>query len=135
VAQPHISEATLRRVRDYAVEEPSFTAPFAAWELGVSTSVVRAAVEKLLEGGVVIEIEPAQGPYAATYAYAPMPEVNGQPVKRHFPELDDARIGELAPARSKVVPHTRTEGPSGRPGRDRKRQAKGVRVKRGRVGS
>jgi hypothetical protein len=51
--------------------------------------------------------------------------------RRLFAELDDQRIGELAPARSVVVAHTRIRGSTGSPGEDKRRQARGVRMARG----
>lgn len=132
----YVSAQTFGRIRDYAIREPSFTKAFAAWELGLSVSAVGPAVDALLNAGIVIEIEPRKGPYGAVYQYDPPKD--GRPVSRLFRELDDARIagvGVEAAQRGVVVPHTRTEGPSGKPGRDRKRQAKGVRVKRARQGT
>jgi hypothetical protein len=131
---------TLRRLRDYAVDEPSFTVPFAAWELGLSSSLVSLGVAELLKKGIVQEIEPRSGPYAAVYAYDP-PTGDGVPSwqpgskRRLFAELDDARIGELAPPRGVAVPHTHVEGASGKPGHDKRRQVRGVRVKRRRNGT
>jgi hypothetical protein len=128
---------TMRRIRDYAVEEPSFTIAFAAWELGLSTSAIGGAVAVLLDKGVIKEIEPRSGPYSAVYAYDP-PTGDGTPVwqpglkRRLFSELDDARIGELRPANAgAVVPHTRIRGSTGKPGEDQRRQARGVRMTRG----
>src|SRR4051812_25583551 len=101
-----ISEASLKLVRDYAVEEPSYTVSFAAWDLGVSRAVVDAANAELLRLGIVSQIEPRNGPYAAVYAYRP--PSSARPVSRLFPELDESRalgIGADAPVRGKVVPH------------------------------
>jgi hypothetical protein len=137
-----VSAATFARIRDYAVDEPSFTIPFAAWELGLSPSLVDHAVKDLHRAGIVKQIEPAKGPYAATYQYDPPKPSESE---RHVPasagrfrELDDARlagVGIDAQPRGVVVPHTRPQGPSGRPGRDKKRQARGVKVKRNRQGT
>jgi hypothetical protein len=137
---PPVSEATLRRVRDYAVEEPSFTVTFAAWDLSrtgesITSTAVKEAVKLLLAKGIVRLIEDA-GRFGKVYAYAP-PTGDGIPTwqpgqKRHlFAELDDARIGELAPTRGGVVAHTRIRGSTGRPGEDKRRQARGVRMTRG----
>lgn len=125
-----ISTDLLHRIRDYAVEEPSFTIPFAAWELKVSSNAIQIGVASLLKGGIIHEIEPRQGPYAAVYAYRPIPG-EGQTVRRTF--SDD--IGVKPPKRGGVVAHTRREGPSGKPGLDRKRSRKGVRVRRERQGT
>jgi hypothetical protein len=135
-----VSEANLRRVRDYAVEEPGFTVAFAAWDLSrqrphIAIETVRRAVAILLGKGVIRLVEDA-GRFGKVYAYAP-PTGDGIPTwqpgqKRHlFAELDDARIGELAPTRGGVVAHTRIRGSTGRPGEDKRRQARGVRMTRG----
>lgn len=58
-----------KRIRDYAVNEPSFTIPFMAWELKISSSAATLGVAELLRKEIVQEIEPQAGPYAATYAY------------------------------------------------------------------
>jgi hypothetical protein len=137
---PPVSEATLRRVRDYAVEEPSFTVTFAAWDLSrtgesITSTAVKEAVKLLLAKGIVRLIEDA-GRFGKVYAYAP-PTGDGIPTwqrgqgRRLFAELDDQRIGELAPARSVVVAHTRIRGSTGSPGEDKRRQARGVRMARG----
>jgi hypothetical protein len=70
------------------------------------------------------------------YAYDP-PKPQAAPVRRLFSELDESRIGvgSEAPSRGNVIPHTRAEGPSGKPGRDKARSARGVRVKRARQGT
>jgi hypothetical protein len=130
-----VSAATEARIRDYAVNEPSFTVPFAAWELGLSPAAVAIAAQPLIERGVVAQIEPRRGPYAAVYQYVPTPTTPTQRRRVPLPELDNGLVGSAAPTRGKIVPHTGTEGPSGKPGRDRKRQERGVRVKRARQGS
>lgn len=124
----------LERARDYAVEQPSFTAAFMAWEMGISRVSATNATNRLLKLGIIEQIEPRSGPYAAVYAYKPI-RSNGHRPRRLFSELDDARVGELAPARGKVVPRTRPIGPSGKPGLDRKRGAAGFKVKRARQGT
>jgi hypothetical protein len=134
-----VSEETLRRIRDYAVNEPSFTAAFAAWDLSrtgkpISSTAVTLCIPALVEQGVIELVEDG-GRRGKVYAYVPPPPGLQPSRPRLFTELDDARIGELAPTRSKVVPHTGTKGPSGKPGQDRKRQEKGVRIKRGRQGT
>lgn len=135
----YLSERLLKRIRDYAVEEPSYTCAFAAWELGISVGPVNLATKILLEKGIVKEIEPRAGPYAAVYAYDP--PRNGKPVARLFPELDASRVervagvGSEAPKRGAPVAHVSPVGPSGRPGRDRKRSAAGFKVKRQRQGT
>lgn len=128
----------LERARDYATEQPSFTSPFMAWEMGISPSAAVLATRELLRLGIIEEIEPRQGPYAAVYAYKPI-EANGNGHKpksgRLFAELDDARVGELAPARGKAVPHVRPIGPSGKPGLDKQRGNAGRKVKRVKQGT
>jgi hypothetical protein len=141
MAKLGISEATLRRIRDYAVEEPSFTTTFAAWDLSqqgkpITPSAVRLAIPYLLEKGVIELIED-NGRQGKVYAYKQPP--NGAPPRRLFTELDASRverIGELAPARGTEIPHTgQAIGSSGKPGVDRQRQAAGFRVKRQRQGT
>lgn len=127
----------LHRLRDYAIEEPSFTAAFAAWELGISRDAATKATNELLKQGIIEQIESRSGPYAAVYAYAPIPgDVPGLTPKqrtRLFAELDDSRaagIGVEAQTRGVVVPHTRIVGSSHSPGKDARRQARGVRLAR-----
>jgi predicted ArsR family transcriptional regulator len=51
----------LERVRDYAVDQPSFTTAFAAWELEVSPSAVNLAVKQLAKRGEVVPHTRAKG--------------------------------------------------------------------------
>jgi hypothetical protein len=130
-----VSEDTLRRVRDYAVNEPSFTVSFAAWDLSqtgesISSEAVRLCVPALVKQGVIELVEDG-GNGGKVYAYKPPPESVRAPGRRVFAELDDARD----PRPAMPVPHTRAQGSSGKPGRDRKRQERGVRIKRGRQGT
>jgi hypothetical protein len=129
-----VSAQTYARIRDYAVQEPSFTIAFAAWELGLTAGPVGWSVRQLLTDGLVRQIEPRQGPYAAVYQYVPPTEPGLGIVRSRFPELD-AGIGREAPVRGVVVPHTRAAGPSGKPGYDKKRSERGVRVKRSKQGT
>lgn len=138
-----ISEAMLKRFRDYAVEEPSYTLSFAVWDLKrqdtpMSTVTVKAANDELLRLGIVKLIED-NGRMGKVYAYDPPPvRAVAAGRSRHFAELDESRrlgIGSEAPVRGVVVPHVRPEGPSGKPGRDKARSARGVRVKRQRMGT
>jgi hypothetical protein len=138
------SEKLLKTIRDYAEAEPSFTAAFAAWDLStnhgykITGSGVRNAMDVLEEQGQIKLIEDG-GRMGRVYAYAPPKPVRHiAPIEPRvsLPELDAGLgIGSAAPKRGEVVPHTRTEGPSGRPGRDRKRQERGIRVKRQRQGT
>jgi hypothetical protein len=139
-----IGDLTMRRMRDYAVDEPSFTAAFMAWELGLSAGVAHEGVKRLLAGDIIEQIEPRSGPYAAVYRYKPIEgEGRASALERErrsslFRELDDSRlagVGAEAQPRGNVVPHTRARGSSGRPGRDRKLQESGVTIKRARQGT
>jgi hypothetical protein len=123
-----IGEDLRRKVRDYMVSEPSFTVPFASWELGVSRPAIRLVLIEALKKGWVEEIEPAATPYAAVYAYNPPPSEVVQRVR--LPELDAGLEPDLAPRRGVIVPHTRSQGPTSKPGETRKRQQRGVRIKR-----
>lgn len=140
-----VSARTLERVRDYAVNEPGYTASFAAWDLSrtgaaISEATVRNATLELLRLGIVECIED-DGKRGKVYAYAPITATSPTSrsnVHRLFGELDDARlagVGAEAQQRGVVVPHTRAQGASGKPGQDRKRQERGVRVKRARQGT
>jgi hypothetical protein len=138
--ETRVSEATFKRIRDYAVSEPSFTNAFAAWELGLSFGCVSMAVNQLHADGIIKEIEPRSGPYGAVYAYDPPKAGRAAALgrSRHFAELDESRrlgVGSEAPTRGVVIPHVRPEGPSGKPGRDKARSARGVQVKRARQGT
>lgn len=138
------SEKLLKTVRTYAEEEPGFTCAFAAWDLTtnreypVTSTAVKYAVDVLLAERAVKLIED-NGRAGKVYAYEPpRPVRHILPIEPRvsMPELDASLgIGSEAVTRGVVVPHTRTEGPSGKPGRDRRRQARGVRVKRERQGT
>jgi len=144
MAARKISEGMLKRFRDYAIEEPSYTLTFAVWDLKqrgepMSVVTVKAANEELLRLGIVKLIED-NGRMGKVYAYDPpkaQPLQQPRNVSRLFPELDESyRVGELRPTGTgDVVPHTRARGASGKPGRDRKRQERGIRVKRARQGT
>lgn len=45
-------------IRTYLLNEPSFTVPFAAWDLGFSDTAIRHVVQALLRSGDIEEIEP-----------------------------------------------------------------------------
>jgi DNA-binding Lrp family transcriptional regulator len=125
-----VSALTMIRIRDYVVNEPSFTVAFAAWELGLSVSAIGAAVAELVDADVVEQIEARNGPYAAVYAYK-VPKADKVPKRRplHLPELD-AGVGVDASPHGVIVPHTRARGESDTPGKTRERQKRGVRVRR-----
>jgi hypothetical protein len=118
-----------KRLRDYAVQEPSYTCAFAAWELGVSTSTIVNANAELIEREIVRQIEPRNGPYGAVYQYRPIPRNGaGTARRRLFAELDEGLSS--APRRGAPIPHTgQADGRSGKPGADRKKQAAGRRLK------
>jgi hypothetical protein len=127
-----LAPTTIQRIRDWVIEEPGYTVAYAAWCLGISPELMRQANAELLRLEIVRQIEPKIGHEGAVYAYNP--EItNGRPPQRKpLPELDASiGVGSEAAQRNVVVPHTRHEGASDRPGRNRKRQAKGVRVRRG----
>lgn len=119
-----ISAKTLSSVRDYVVDEPSYTVPFAAWELGISATAVQIANAELLRLGIVHQIEPRKGPYAATYAYRPIPGDAHSPRRRvgngHRPRK--VKPSEPVPGTGKPV------GPSGKP--TPKKSARRVRRKK-----
>lgn len=123
------------RLRDYATSADccGYTVAFAAWELGVSASAVHKANHELLRLSIVKEIAPKVGREGAVYAYNPdIPAHKPLPsnVSRLFPELDESRrVGELAPRRGEVVPHTRAQGNAGKEMANRKKQARGVKIR------
>ena len=129
----------VKMLRDYAIEEPSYTCAFAAWELNVHPSSIINANRELLKLEIVEEIEPRCGPYAAVYQYKPIPKRPNNVRRLHLPELDESRvigIGAAAPRRGVAVAHTGGPiGPSGKPGLDRKRGRAGKTVKRARQGT
>lgn len=138
-----IGEELLKVVRDYVVMEPSFTCTFAAWDLKtnhdreVSAEAVRIAVIELEGKGIVALVEDG-GRAGKVYAYVPppptVPQITDTTTK--FPELDESFRVEYLASRGEPVAHTGGAiGPSGRPGRDRKAQAKGFTVKRHRQGT
>jgi hypothetical protein len=124
-----ISEATLKRIRDYAVEEPSYTVAFMAWELGMSPTAIASANKELLRLGIVHQIEERKGPYAAVFAYRPVPG------DTHSPRRRVDRTSKPAP-RAVAVPLTgKPKGHSGKPGENKRKQAKGHRVRKPRNGT
>jgi hypothetical protein len=131
-----IGDENYKRVLDHAASEPSFTAAFLAWDMGIPSSTAFAAVARMIKERRVDEIEPRSGPYAAVYVVRPVRHVDrvSRPLL-HLAELD-AGIGVAAPQRGSVVPLTgKADGPSDRPGRDRRKQEAGRRVKRARQGT
>ena len=57
------------RIANYCRTEPSFTVPFAAWELGLSKQIVLTAVNRLNAENKLVEVEPKKGSYAAVYRW------------------------------------------------------------------
>jgi hypothetical protein len=130
MAQVRISEATLRKVRDYVVEEPSYTNAYAAWELGISRESVACATTILESKGIVVMFEKAAGPHGATYRYAPIEEPT--PKKRRT----TARGGVGSENGALPVATTgRRKGRAGSPMQDAKRQANGHQLRRTKRGS
>lgn len=124
-----ISEKTLARIRDYAVNEPSYTIDFAAWEMKVSRTTVMAANAILLEKGIVHVIEPQNGGYATVYAYNPPP--NTAPTSRVVHDRPNSLPRAVAGA--EPVPYTgQPKGPGDKPRRQsahriRRPKTRGVR--------
>jgi hypothetical protein len=130
-----ISPKLLNRVRDYAVEEPSYTVAFAAWELKLSKGSVNAANAELLRLGIVEQVEERKGPFAAVYAYKPVPGNSHSRARRvGLPELDASNTSRRAVAGAEAVPYTgKPKGPSGKPRRTsphrvRRAKTKGVKT-------
>jgi hypothetical protein len=122
-------------LRDYALREQQLAAPLASWELAMPMPRVRRAIKELCARGILRELEPQVpgslgGP--AIYGYVPI-----QPVARRQPLglQEPLPAADLAPAgRGKVVPLTgAAQGPADRPGRTKKAQAAGHRVKRAKM--
>jgi hypothetical protein len=134
VASYTIGDAAYKRVLDHATSEPSFTAAFLAWDMGIRPGMAHAAVARMIREKRLDQIEPRSGPNAAVYVVRPVRRVDAV-TSLQLAELD-AGIGSAAPKRGDVVPLTgKARGPSGRPGRDRKAGEAGHRVKRARQGT
>lgn len=139
---PSISEATLKLVRDYVVDEPSFTVSFAAWDIStnrgrpITATAVSLATKELLRLGIVELIED-NGRRGKVYAYVEPPQNGTAPRSRPpLPELDSGiGIGVEGAQTGRIVPHTRPRGESDSPGKTRKRQERGVKIKRARQGT
>jgi len=69
------------RITQYARTEPSFTAAFAAWELGCSAGIVASVAAKLEAEGKLVVIEPPAGPHGAVYRWRTKRERNRPAVK------------------------------------------------------
>jgi hypothetical protein len=135
---PEHNARVLQRVRDYATHEPSFTVTFAAWDLSrtgekITAATVGRCVNELLKDKTIKLIEDG-GRSGKVYAFNFVVNVHALPVRR-FAELDDSRIGDLAPTRGVPVPHVRRRGTSGKPGKDKKLGEQGWKIKRERQGT
>lgn len=129
-------------VRDFAVAEETFTVPYAAYLMALPVARVTTAVRKLVDRGVLRLVEPpVRGRYGgpAVWGYAPidaLPVTSRRSVRRFVSEEPLVVMPDLAPERGVAVATTGVvHGPSGRPGRDRKRQELGHRIKRQRQGT
>jgi hypothetical protein len=134
MGEMRIGEETYRRILAHATSEPSFTAPFLAWDMGIPAHQARIAVARMVRERRVDRIEERQGFYAAVYVVRPVRHVDrvSRPLL-HLAELD-AGIGVAAPQRGSVVPMTgRAKGEADRPGRTKRAQEAGHRVKRAKV--
>lgn len=126
-----IGEANYKRVLDHATSEPSFTAAFLAWDMGIAQGLAFAAVRRMLDERRLDEIEPRSGPNAAVYVVRPVRRVDAISRPRLALAELDAGIGSAAPKRGEEVPLTgKARGRSGRPGYDKRVQEAGHRVKR-----
>lgn len=126
----------LKVARDYATREPGFTPPFMAWELGWDLPTAKAVTVELLKMDVIYVVEPPSRPHPAVYAHkipTHAQEAAGGP--RLFIASTDEPKPDLAAERGVVVPHTRARGASGKPGENKERQERGVRIKRARNGT
>jgi hypothetical protein len=126
-----ISDPSYKRVLDHATSEPSFTAAFLAWDMGIPQAMAYAAVRRMLDERRLDEIEPRSGPNAAVYVVRPVRRVDAVSRPRLSLAELDAGIGGAAPQRGVEVPLTgKAWGRSGSPMRDRKVQESGHRIKR-----
>lgn len=129
-----IGEANYKRVLDHATSEPSFTAAFLAWDMGIPPAMAFAAVRRMLDERRLDEIEPRRGPNAAVYVVRPVRRVDAISRPRLVLAELDAGIGVDAPRRGEVVPLTgKARGRSGKPGEDKAAQTAGHRVKRQKI--
>lgn len=116
-------------VRDFAI---SLDGWFAAGEIVREFDVSYAKAGDYLRELVRSDVLEQKGERAGRryrYVYAtgarPLP-----PDPTHKPRGEPRIIAVGGVVRGQIVPHTRPEGPSNKPGRDKKRQARGVTVKR-----
>lgn len=129
-----IGEELYGRILEHATSEPSFTAPFLAWDMGIPVHQAHIAVSRMVRERRVDVVEERNGFYAAVYVVRPVRHVDAVSRPRlQLAELD-AGIGVDAPERGSVVPLTgRTRGPGDTPGATKRAQRAGHRVKRPKV--
>jgi hypothetical protein len=64
-----VGAKTRQRIQRYALTEPSFTIPFAAWELDLSDTCVRHVVKDMLRAGQIEQIEERERRYNLSAVY------------------------------------------------------------------
>jgi hypothetical protein len=69
VAARRVGAKTRQRIQHYALTEPSFTIPFAAWELDLSDTCVRHVVMDMLRAGRIEQIEERDRRYNLSAVY------------------------------------------------------------------
>ena len=125
-----ISAELLQRARDYVRDEPGFTAPFMAWEMGIPLEKAKALTARLYKDGYVYMVEPASRPHPAVYAYkVPRHVLGADAAPRLYQDDEEPLVADLAAKQGVIVPHTRIRGQSDTPGRTRKRQRRGERIR------
>lgn len=120
--------ATLHVVRDWVVNwgRDWFAAKEVIADTGFSSGIVRKRLQDLQKTRIVVHNGKERG--GSKYMYNP--EMPKAPKTR--PRHDTPRSKDRGGA---PVPHTRTVGPSGKPGMDKRRARAGKKVKRHRQGS
>jgi hypothetical protein len=69
LAARRVGAKTRQRIQRYALTEPSFTIPFAAWELDLSDTCVRHVVMDMLRAGQIEQIEERERRYNLSAVY------------------------------------------------------------------
>jgi hypothetical protein len=69
LAARRVGAKTRQRIQHYALTEPSFTIPFAAWELDLSDTCVRHVVMDMLRAGQIEQIEERERRYNLSAVY------------------------------------------------------------------
>lgn len=69
LAARRVSAKTRQRIQRYALTEPSFTVPFASWELGLSDTCIRHVVTDMLRAGQIEQIEERDRRYNLSAVY------------------------------------------------------------------